>query len=464
MLLRLFDIIIALIGCLLLLIMLPVIALLIKLDSPGPVFYRTERVGKNGKIFKMYKFRTMFETDTPLGAAVCPQGDPRVTDFGRFLRRLKLNEFPQFINILKGDMSLVGPRPESPRLAAAYPPEAQKIFTVKPGLVGPNQILGRNEEELYPEGVNPEQYYLQHILPQKLPLDLQYIEDQSFLKNIKYLFLGIWVTISGAISRQHLLDNLTQIIMLTADVLGCLLSFTLAHLIRFEGFLPDDTTRAFLWILPFTVLTRIPFLFHFGCYQTLIRHLRMHDLLLVFKGVSLGSGVLIILSYLAGLTYIGTYARSVFVIDWLCLSVLLVGYRGLLKSRYQQQYYQKIAAAAQGEPRRTLIWGAGEEGLWCLNFLKASQNPYYQVLGFVDQDHKMRHRRIDGLKVLGDSHHLEILIQLYNIQEIFIADPNLSPSQRQRLQILCDQHNITLKSFLPPQLTELPAPGDHHLH
>jgi lipopolysaccharide/colanic/teichoic acid biosynthesis glycosyltransferase len=105
-----------------------------------------------------------------IGPSVCPQGDPRVTPVGRVLRRLKLNEFPQFINLLKGDMTLVGPRPETPDLAALYPPEARKIFTVKPGLIGPNQILGRNEEELYPPGVDPQQFYLQEILPKKLPV------------------------------------------------------------------------------------------------------------------------------------------------------------------------------------------------------------------------------------------------------------------------------------------------------
>ncbi len=464
MLVRLFDIIVALIGCVLLLIMLPVIALLIKLDSPGPIFYRGERVGKDGKVFKMYKFRTMYETDKPIGTVVCPQGDPRVTDFGRFLRRLKLNEFPQFINILRGEMTLVGPRPEVPRLAAAYPPEAQRIFSVKPGLVGPNQILGRNEEELYPEGVNPEKYYLQEILPRKLPLDLKYIEDKSFLKSIKYLFWGLWVTVSGTLSRQHLTDNLSQLFMLVADIVGCLFSFTLAHLIRFEGFMPDETSRAFWWILPLTVLTRIPLLFYLGCYHTLIRHLRIRDLRIVFQGVSMGSGILISLSYLGGLTYIGTYARSVFVVDWLCLSVLLVGYRGFLKARYQKLYYRKIADAAHEEPRRTLIWGAGEEGLWCLNFLKSSQNPCYQVLGFIDEDPKLRHRRIDGLKVLGDHHHLEILTQLYNIQEIFIAERNLSSSQMYRLQTFCENYGISLKCFLPQQITEFTLPANRQLH
>jgi lipopolysaccharide/colanic/teichoic acid biosynthesis glycosyltransferase len=197
------DIIVSLVGLLILLMMLPVIAILIKLDSPGPVFYAGRRVGKDGKLFRMFKFRTMYGTSKPLGMSVSRQGDPRITPVGLWLRRLKLNEFPQFYNILKGDMTLVGPRPETSDLAEKYPPEAHKIFSVKPGLVGPNQILGRNEAELYPRGVDSTKFYLEELLPSKLPVDLEYIETKSFLKDLKYLLLGTWVTLTEAISRLH---------------------------------------------------------------------------------------------------------------------------------------------------------------------------------------------------------------------------------------------------------------------
>jgi lipopolysaccharide/colanic/teichoic acid biosynthesis glycosyltransferase len=199
------DIIVSLMGVLILLMMLPVIAILIKLDSPGPVFYVGRRVGKDGKIFKMFKFRTMYGTPKPWGMSVSFQGDPRVTPTGLWLRRLKFNEFPQFFNILKGDMTLVGPRPETPDVAEKYPPEAQKIFSVKPGLVGPTQILGRNEEELYPRGGDATRFYLDELLPRKLPVDLEYLETKSFLKDLKYLLLGAWVTTTGAIMLHGLM-------------------------------------------------------------------------------------------------------------------------------------------------------------------------------------------------------------------------------------------------------------------
>jgi lipopolysaccharide/colanic/teichoic acid biosynthesis glycosyltransferase len=156
---RSLDIVLAVLGIIVALPLFPLVAILIKLDSRGPVFYICDRIGKDGKLFRMYKFRTMVETDAYVGASVCHQGDVRVTTFGRFLRRTKLNEFPQLINILKGEMSFVGPRPEAPDLAELYPPEAKVLFSVKPGLVGPAQLLYRNEEELYPDGVDHKDYY-----------------------------------------------------------------------------------------------------------------------------------------------------------------------------------------------------------------------------------------------------------------------------------------------------------------
>ena len=169
MIIRMMDLLFSLLGLLGLIIMLPFVALLIKLDSRGPVFYLGDRVGLNGKIFRMYKFRTMHETLDLQGPGVSPQGDPRVTTVGRVLRRLKLNEFPQFINVLKGEMTLVGPRPETPELAAAYPPAARKIFSVKPGLIGPNQILGRNEEALSPRGGPAKILYRSDLAPETSP-------------------------------------------------------------------------------------------------------------------------------------------------------------------------------------------------------------------------------------------------------------------------------------------------------
>jgi lipopolysaccharide/colanic/teichoic acid biosynthesis glycosyltransferase len=165
------------------------IAILIKLDSPGPVFYRTVRVGKDGEPFRLYKFRSMAADAASKGPGITHQGDPRVTRVGNWLRRFKLDELPQLINVCKGEMSLVGPRPEDPRYVALYTPEQRAVLTVAPGVTSAASLRFRHEGQLL-TGTNWEDTYLQVILPEKLKIDLDYIQRCTFATDL----LIIWQT------------------------------------------------------------------------------------------------------------------------------------------------------------------------------------------------------------------------------------------------------------------------------
>lgn len=442
MLIRIFDIIVGLIGAVILAIIYPFIALLIKLDSKGPVIYKCNRVGLNGKIFKMYKFRTMYDDLKFRGASVSPLGDPRVTNVGRFLRRTKLNEFPQFINILKGDMAVIGPRPESPDLAKLYPPEAQIIFSIKPGLIGPNQILMRNEEELYPPGADPQKYYINHILPQKLPLDIDYIKNRSFLKNLKYLFQAIWVVIVGVISRRHLWDNRSQILLMVTDAVLCLVSFALAHKLRFEYTIDPVSQQIFYRLLPWVVLIKLPIFIYLGFYYVLIRHLSLYDLKKVFKGVALASFAFVTISYMTGLSR--GYARAVFLIDWFGLTAMLTGYRAMAKRLY---LYLKTNSNAEVSKERVLIWGAGDCGELCLRFLQKEQETQYEVVGFIDDDRRKHGKQLGGVKILGDRHHLEAISKIYKADLVFIAVANAPWSEIQKMMDFCSSHGLRPRLF-----------------
>jgi len=456
MLTRMFDILIGIIGCVIMVLMLPVIALLIKIDSKGPVFYRCDRIGKGGRHFKMYKFRTMFEVTCPVGHSVSPQGDPRVTETGRWLRRTKLNEFPQFFNLLRGDMTLLGPRPEAPDLATDYPPDAQEIFSYKPGLIGPNQIRGRNEEEWYPPGVNSREYYLKHILPVKLVIDLEYLQQKTFWGDVKLIWLALWATVVGTVSRSHLTDNLTQILMLFGDILCCLAALLLAHVLRFGFTFTAGQIDILIWLLPVAVLVRLPVFYYFGFYQTLVRHFSMSDVRMVFYGALAGSAILIVVSYFSGLD-IQTYGRSVCLLDWALLTAMLIGYRAFAKILFN--HFRAKPDTTSASKRRALIFGANEEGILCHRFLKDQYNPRYEVLGFIDPDPQKRNRRIDGLKVLGDHHHLEILAKLYRIQDVFITNGGCQSGLLNRLQKYCEQQSLNLKCFLPHSVVDIDRPN-----
>src|SRR5215813_5667091 len=434
------DFVLACIGLVLVLPLFPVIALLIKRDSRGPILYRCERIGKDGKLFKMYKFRTMFETTLPVGPSVCPENDSRVTPFGRILRRTKLNELPQLLNVLKGEMSFVGPRPEAPDLAALYPGYARTIFTVTPGLVGPNQILGRNEEEWYPPGVDPQRYYIEEILPKKLPLDLQYVRHPSLMKDVQYLVLGIKETVCKAISWKLVLQNKSQIYLLGTDVMLSLISFGLAHLLRFEGFVTAQELSPFVYLFPFVVLIRLPCFVYFGLYSTLIRYISYTDIWNVFKAIATSSILFIGLTYLFNFH---TFPRSVLFIDGFCLFVFMTAMRlGLRLIRERQGRLQ----TAEEQKRRVFIFGAGNAGALVFRCLRASQEAY-EVIGFLDDDPAKRHKTLYGRKVLGNRFNLDALVKLYQVHEVLLAVPSAPARDIAAIVQACQNAGVLYRFF-----------------
>lgn len=179
MLKRTFDFSVSLAGCVLLGPLLTAIAAGIKLTSPGPVFYRGERVGRAGKPFRIYKFRTMVSNAEALGGSSTADGDPRVTRFGTFLRRYKLDELPQLFNVLAGDMSLVGPRPQVGWAVALYNDEEKRLLQVQPGITDYASIRFRNEGEILRGSLDPDRTYLEKIAPEKIRLGLWYVDHRS---------------------------------------------------------------------------------------------------------------------------------------------------------------------------------------------------------------------------------------------------------------------------------------------
>ncbi len=187
---RLFDLFWTVPGLIVLSPLFLAVAVWIKLDSPGPVFFRQVRVGKHEKPFRIYKFRTMVSDAENRGLSITTEKDPRITRSGEFLRRTKIDELPQLINVVKGEMSLVGPRPEVPRYVAYYPEEAKKkIFSLQPGVTDYAAIQFRNENELLERSGDPEKTYIDEILPEKLDLYLRYANERSLWIDLK-LILG----------------------------------------------------------------------------------------------------------------------------------------------------------------------------------------------------------------------------------------------------------------------------------
>jgi lipopolysaccharide/colanic/teichoic acid biosynthesis glycosyltransferase len=177
---------------------LAIIAAAVRLSSPGPVFYGAERVGQGGKLFKMLKFRTMVVGADKMGPGITVQDDPRVTRIGHFLRATKFDELPQFLNVLTSEMTLIGPRAESPQFVAHYTPRQRRLLDVPPGVTGPGQLRYTTEQqEQVGDLASAEDVYVKELLAAKLDRDLEYLERRGFVEDVKILAETAWVMVAG---------------------------------------------------------------------------------------------------------------------------------------------------------------------------------------------------------------------------------------------------------------------------
>ena len=194
---KVIDFLLALIGLIILSPVLILVAFFIKLTSKGPVFFMQSRVGKDGIDFKVFKFRTMYTQAEKLGLLTVGGKDNRITAIGYYLRKFKIDELPQLLNVLKGEMSLVGPRPEVRRYVDMYTIDQIKALNVLPGITDYASIAYRNENEMLATASNPEEYYIKEIMPNKIELNFKYINNRSVTEYFKIIGMTLLSTIKG---------------------------------------------------------------------------------------------------------------------------------------------------------------------------------------------------------------------------------------------------------------------------
>ncbi|MDB5248689.1 MAG: wcfS [Segetibacter sp.] len=194
---RSLDFFFSLVGLIILSPILLLVALIIKLTSRGPVFFKQNRVGKDGKDFKVYKFRSMYIDADKKGFLTVGGKDNRITSVGYYLRKFKLDELPQLINVLKGEMSIVGPRPELRRYVDMYSEEQRKALKVLPGITDYASIEYRNENDLLASSNNPEEFYVKEILPRKIELNFMYINNRSLKEYFKIILKTVGTSVKG---------------------------------------------------------------------------------------------------------------------------------------------------------------------------------------------------------------------------------------------------------------------------
>lgn len=442
MLKRIFDFILSLLGLLLLWPLFLMVAILIKLDSKGHVLFKQERVGKDGKLFEVYKFRTMVANASQIGSKLTRKADVRITRIGRLLRWLKVDELPQLINVLTGKMSFIGPRPEIPSIVNFYSKEQRKVLSVRPGIIGPAQILHRNELEKYPDDVeDTEDYYLKNILPEKLTIDLKYIDKKGILKDIGYLLEGVLITIFGAIKVEYLMKNRRQLLLLSIDLSLSIISYLTANLLRFDFVIPKKEQPI---ILPFLLLVLFirPFAFiYFGLYQGLHKYVSTKEFTAILKAVTLGSLLIFASSFLLD---IRAHSRAVILLDWLLLIVFLFGLRMAFRLFIQKRTRQT------GDKKNVLIVGATDAGELLLREIDRNSKLRLNPVGFIDNDPQMLGRVIHGVKVLGRGSDLAEIVLVKDVDEIFLT---ISGDESRQIINFCQE--AKMKYRIIPSLKDI---------
>ncbi|MFQ5613186.1 MAG: polysaccharide biosynthesis protein [Anaerolineae bacterium] len=427
---RLLDILIAGLGLVLLSPLMLLIALWIKSDSPGKVLYWAERVGLNGQSFRMAKFRSMYAGAQRNGPALTLAGDERVTPAGRWLRRYRLDEIPQLWNVLVGQMSLVGPRPEAPVYVARYTPQQRRVLSVKPGMTGPAQLNFKDETKLL-AGPDWQERYLDQVMPAKLALDLAYVENQSTWGDIMIMLQTAYrLLFPYTREKQPLLLGRHLLLVDTALIA---LAYVLSFVLRFD----DETFRVeFLkyvgLLLPYLAVKLLVF-FIFGLYRRVWQYASVRELLSILGGVTVSSTLISAITLLlwvlplAGSPVQG-FPRSVLGIDWLMTLVLVGGFRFTLRALSEFSPPEEPPVGPSVGPqaiKRTLIVGTDDGVARVAREARRNPRPAYNLVGLITGNQSQVGLAIHGLPVLGGLDELPAVVRERNINEVIIAAPNV---------------------------------------
>ena len=443
---RLIDLIVSLVALILLLPVFLLVAIAIKLDSRGPVFYSQLRVGRRGRTFGVHKFRSMVIDAERLGPPLTGSADPRVTRVGKFLRLVRLDELPQLLNVLKGEMSLVGPRPEVPSVVEQYTPEQREVLEVKPGITGPTQLSWLDESERYPSGVDPYQHYNEHFIHEKLQSDLEYVRTRSVRKDLWLLIQTPLVIAKTILERFHPYPTTRQIARLAADCLAVAVANLAAFMIRFDGEIPKGVILHLLFGLPVTCMAYLLSFLVLKTYRSLWRFVGIEDLWQVIKAPALGGSLAALALFLLGWT---GYPRSVLLLT----ALLTVLFTGGMRLAVRSSVKRRMTVPANGNRRNIVIVGAGKTGESVAREIRSNPALGCDLIGFVDDDLSKQGATIHGLPVLGTIERLPELTLAHAIQEAFIAIPAATGTEMRRISGACARASLNFKTL--PSLTQL---------
>ena len=434
-----------------------VIACLIKIDSHGPVLFQQIRMGRGFREFRLYKFRTMVPDASGKAKSLTIGEDPRITRVGRMLRRFKLDELPQLVNVLKGDMSLVGPRPEVPYYVEKFRDDYQDVLRVRPGLTDLASLKYIDEQVILGKSAHPEDEYTNKILPEKIRLAKLYIEHASFVFDLAVMaqtllqLLGLRSVILKVTDRDNhdevaflegsmvfqFLSKYRRPIIVTFDLGLIILSNYLAFWLRFDGQIPPETAELFLETLPWIIVIRGMTFVIFRLNEGLWRYVSIWDLKKIIGGVV--AGTVIFYGFLTYGFHVPGYPRSIYFIDSILLVAFLCGIRLAVRLFRERKILRKT--------KRVLIIGAGDAGENIVREMQTHSTSSYTPIGFVDDDPSKVGKRIHGIKVLGTRQDLSRILQVHNPEEVLVALPGTHSVVLREITAALAPFNVRIKTL-----------------
>lgn len=510
---RLFDIVASLLSLILCAPLMALLALAIRMTSPGPVIYRGLRVGRDGVPFRILKFRTMYTGI--VGSAITVADDARVTRVGRVLRATKLDELPQLINVLRGEMSLVGPRPEAPPYLPYYSTEQRTVLAVRPGITGPSQVAFRSEEDLLAVD-DPETYYINVLLPAKLAMDVAYVHSHSFVGDVNLVLQTAAAIARPLASHAHAflaashpavnytheavpaqtgvdaprgwqaaawqwLDA-TALLRLrlygrivVADIVVVMLAFQTAVVLRFmdSGHAAQQLPRFFLPALAVGLFyAAVAYLF--GLHRRLWRYASIRDGVALVYVVVVGMSVVALTDLASGVRMLWTNPlftaaqrvlsnMGVPVASYTGLHILPIGVviTGALFSVLFLACLKFVGRAAYALGHGThagqhvLVVGAGQAGAAFIAKVGLGDTNC-QVIACVDDDSSKWGHRIHGVPIVGSVEGIPFFAERYHIDLVVIALPSVAPARLAEVVALCQQTSARIKRV--PSVHDLVAP------
>jgi FlaA1/EpsC-like NDP-sugar epimerase/lipopolysaccharide/colanic/teichoic acid biosynthesis glycosyltransferase len=443
---RLMDLTCAAIGLAVLWPLFLLVAILIKRDGGGPVFFKQERIGRGFRPFMMYKFRTMVTDAERLGALLTARNDRRITRIGAFLRRTKLDELPQLINVFRGEMSLVGPRPEVARYVDLFREEYAEVLRVRPGITDLASLQYRDESEVLGDG-DTESVYIERVLPEKLRLARDYVRRASLAYDLRLVVTTLAYLFYPAQAVERIIDRLSPYrfwLGMLLQTVVLVAANALAFAIRFDGHVPANENWVFLRALPVVLLAQLVWLYRFRLFHSVWRYAGVTDLLNIATALTLGS----LTSWLAIRWVLGitSYSRGILFIHWL-LSVALLG--GI---RIARRCHRELRTGAWAT-HKVLLVGGEDQMERVVRELVDRNGHNTRVIGMLNGDARKKGMRIHGVPVLGTYADLVEVVRGDEPDEVLIAMPAASAEARAAVLRQCRSLGKRVRSV--PDVSDL---------